>query len=97
MIMDDINIVNNTKRHRFETTMNGEEAYVEYQQDGNTIMLTHTFVPEKLRGQHIADHLAKFALAYVENENLEAKIYCPFISTYVRRHPENEKWQGMLA
>lgn len=95
--MEDIAIENNKVQNRFHTTIDGEDAYIQYRIDGRKMLLMHTFVPEKLRGRRIADQLAKFALKSIETEGFTAKIYCPFISTFVKRHPEYEKWRIDIA
>ena len=95
--MDSFTIINNKDRQRFETMIDGDYAYIDYRAHDGQMVLMHTFVPEKLRGRHIADELAKFALAYVEKEKIEAKIYCSFITTYVKRHPEYDRWKSKLV
>jgi len=48
----------------------------------------HTFVPESLEGRGLASALAKFALEYAKGKNLQVIVYCPFVATYLKRHPE---------
>ena len=48
----------------------------------------HTFVPESLNGKGLASELAKYALEWVKIHSKKAKVYCPFVAAYLKRHPE---------
>lgn len=84
----DVKIVDNKDRQRYEASLDGEYAYIEYRWHENELVLMHTFVPEALRGRGIADKLAHHVLEYVKAENLRARIYCTFLRTYLKRNPE---------
>jgi predicted GNAT family acetyltransferase len=85
-----IQIINNTKRNRFETEINGEFAYVKYGFYKGDIALIHTYVPKSARGKGISSALAKFALEYVKEQHLKLMVYCPVIAQYIKIHPEYE-------
>jgi len=87
------NILNNTKRSRFEVEVNGEYAFVEYQFYKEDIALMHTFVPLAARGQGVASALAKYALEAVKSQNQKLMVFCPFVAKYIRLHPE---YQSLL-
>jgi predicted GNAT family acetyltransferase len=94
--VDNFVITDNKKLQRFETHVDDDIAFVEYRMHAGTIYLMHTFVPEKLRGRRIADALATFALGYVEKNKLPVKIYCPFITAFIHKHPELERWRQYI-
>jgi predicted GNAT family acetyltransferase len=71
-----------------EIEQNGQIAYLEYSLDGNVLELTHTEVPEKLRGQGLASSLAETALKWARKDNLKVDIICPLAQEYVTKHPE---------
>jgi len=48
----------------------------------------HTEVPEKLGGKGIGTALAAYGFEYAKENDLPVKIYCPFVLTYFKRHPE---------
>jgi predicted GNAT family acetyltransferase len=73
---------------RLEIEHNGEVAYLEYSLGGNVLELTHTEVPEKLRGTGLASALAKTALDWARRDNLKVDIICPSVQEYVAKHPE---------
>ena len=84
----DIQITNNTDAHRFETTVDGHTAYVEYTFDGDTMIFPHTLVPDAIGGQGIGSQLAKAALDWAKEEGYAIQPDCPFIRSYVEKHPE---------
>ena len=45
-------------------------------------------MPEQLEGRGIASKLAKTALDYSRAEGLTVVPLCPFIASYIERHPE---------
>src|SRR6266404_1241101 len=73
---------------RLEIEQNGEVAYLEYSLSGNVLELTHTEVPEKLRGMGLASSLAETALQWAREKNLKVDIICPTVREYVANHPE---------
>src|SRR5258707_5252421 len=72
----------------FEIERNGEVAYLEYSLSGNVLELTHTEVPEKLRGTGIASSLAETALRWAREHKLKVDIVCPTVQGYIATHPE---------
>lgn len=75
-------------RNRFVMEADGETATVRYSIDDDTITLSHTTVPPSLEGQGIASSLAKYALETARQEGLRVRPQCPFIASYIERHPE---------
>ncbi|ULQ51305.1 GNAT family N-acetyltransferase [Flavihumibacter fluvii] len=84
----DIVITDNQQQQQFQATLNGEQAYLEYRWYKQALALMHTFVPESLEGKGIASALAKFALEYAKANKIQVMVYCPFVATYLKRHPE---------
>ncbi len=84
----DYAIINNIDRNRFELTTDGGTSVVEYKLFDGGISLNHTEVPSELEGKGIASTLAKYALEYARTNNLKVLPLCPFIYTYISRHPE---------
>lgn len=86
--MSESPITNNTVLHRFELTVDGEAAYVEYRWKDDVMEVIHTFVPPGLRGHGLAEKLAGFVLEYIKNHHVKTRILCPFVNVYLKRHPE---------
>ena len=68
--------------------MDGELAVLQYRFYKNDIALMHTEVPEKLSGKGLASALAKYALEWAKNNNKKVMVYCPFVASYLKKHPE---------
>jgi predicted GNAT family acetyltransferase len=81
-------MVNNEEKQRFEIALDEEFAFIEYRWHDGNIVLMHTEVPESMRGKGIAQQLAKQAFEYVRDNNLQAVVYCPFLLSYLKKHPE---------
>jgi len=87
--MEALTIINNPAENRFETSIDGQLAKVEYRLMGDRkIALVHTEVPDELSGRGIAGQLAKFSLEYAHERGLSVLPYCPYIAAYLKRHPE---------
>ena len=83
-----LNIVNNEAKHRFEVKIGEQTAVLEYTRATGLIVYNHTEVPRDLAGQGIASQLAKTALDFARDNNLEVMPLCPYVAVYIRRHPE---------
>ena len=92
--MEPVNIINNERQQQFQASIDGEIAYMEYRYKDGMIVLMHTDVPDRLSGKGIATSLAAFAFKYAKEKGLKVKVYCPFVLTFVKRHPE---LSGQLA
>ena len=84
----DIQVINNKTKHRFEATVDGKTAVMEYQRVGEKIIFTHTETPSELEGQGIASKMAKVALEFAREHQLRVLPLCPFVKAYIQRHPE---------
>jgi len=77
------------KRGQFEINRDGETAFLAYEvDDEGWISLLHTQVPEPIRGQGIANELARMALQYARDHDLKVDVVCPVVFHYVNKHPE---------
>jgi predicted GNAT family acetyltransferase len=74
---------------RFEIERDGAVAYLEYSLAGDTLVLSHTEIPEKLRHLGLASSLAETALRYAREHNLKVDIVCPTVRHYITKHPEH--------
>lgn len=81
-------IRNNEVNLQFEIELKGEIAYLSYRYYKKDIAFMHTFVPEKLTGKGIASALAKHAFAYALSRKKLVMVYCPFVSRFLKSHPE---------
>lgn len=86
--VSELSLEHNPNKNRFEASTPAGMAVSDYMKVGNTLIFTHTEVPEALEGQGIGSKLVKFALDYVRENKLTASPLCPFVKAYVERHPE---------
>jgi len=81
-------VTNNQDRHQFEIDNDGHKAILVYHARGNTLYLDHTEVPRELEGRGIGGQLAKAGLEFARENGMEVIPICPFVLSYLRRHPE---------
>lgn len=87
-------VINNEAKHRFESEIDGHTAVAEYQRRGDTIIFTHTEVPEALAGQGIGGKLVGAALDQTRAAGLRVIPSCRFVASFIERHAE---YQSLLA
>lgn len=99
----DLNVVKNDEAKRFELTIEGHVAFIDFTQRGtDVIKLIHTEVPEELGGRGIAATLVEKALVYLEENHFSLYPICPYVFAYIKKHPEwkrivNENFKGFDA
>ncbi len=88
MAGDGIAVSNNEAAQRYEARIDGQRALIQYERHGDRMIVLHTEVPAALEGQGIASTLARTALEDARARRLTVVPLCPFVSEYIRRHPE---------
>lgn len=83
-----MDITLNEAQHRFEHRENGETAILQYSLHDGAMDLLHTEVPPFMGGTGVGRALAEYAFAYAKEQDLPVIVHCPFVSAYVKRHPE---------
>lgn len=63
-------------------------GFVDYRGSGETVVLVHTEVDPAFEGRGVGGALARFALDDLRRRGLAADPACPFIRTWVERHPD---------
>jgi uncharacterized protein len=81
-------ITHNTEASRFEATVDSQLCVCQYRVFGKTMMLTHTGVPQALRGRGIAALLVQAALGHARAKQLKVRPDCSYAEVYMQRHPE---------
>lgn len=86
----DLNILHDPKEQKFYSIIDGKESFLLYDVSSDKKKLNYksTFVPDELRGKHIAEKIVKFALDYARNNHLKIIPSCPFVARIIDRHPE---------
>jgi predicted GNAT family acetyltransferase len=81
-------VVMNEAAHRFELTVDGETAFAEYKLLHDALVLPHTVTPPALEGRGIGSALVAGALALAKTEGLTITARCPFVTSFIKKHPE---------
>ena len=82
-------IRHNLNENRFEALANQEIiGIVNYYEEGNVIIVTHTGVKTNYEGQGIAATLTKAILMYTIKNNFKINPLCSYTKNYIDRHPE---------
>ena len=86
----DAEIVENSKLHRFELPLGGDDMALAYYKidDGNRVVLTHTEVPYQYSGRGIGSRLAKGVFDILRKTGRKAVVKCPFMGAWISRHPD---------
>ena len=86
-----MDIMNNEAARRFETTVDGHTAELEYRRHGERLVLVHTEVPDELEGRGVGGALVTAAVDYAVGEGLTIVPMCPFARGWLERHPDVAK------
>lgn len=82
-------IVDSPGEQRYELRLDGGVAgFSQYRLRPGLIAFTHTEVDDVLEGQGLASRLISFALDDARQRELEVLPFCPFVNSYIQRHPE---------
>lgn len=78
----------NKQAGRFEIEAPEGTPLLQYVKRGGVVHMVHTEVPETMEGRGYGAALAKAALDAARADGLKVVPSCPFVRTYIRRHPE---------
>jgi uncharacterized protein len=84
-----VDVILNDTEQRFEAGLEGEKAVLEFYVSKGSIVFTHTEVPEQFEGGGVGSALVRAGLDYARKERLYVVPACPFVQTYLRRHPHD--------
>lgn len=89
MSTNDVEVVDVPERGRYEARI-GERTvgFAEYQRSDDLVVLPHTEVDPAYEGQGVGSALARAALDDIRERGAAVDPRCPFIASYIDRHPE---------
>lgn len=73
---------------------NEPEAEIVFSQEQNKMVIEHTFVSEKLRGQGVGQELVDEAARHARESDIKIESQCPYAKEVLEK---NEKYQDVLA
>ena len=87
--MSDVAVANNSERSRYEITVDGAVAgFAAYVRHADHLNFTHTEIGPEYGGQGLGGKLVSGALADVRANGGRIVASCPFVKSYVEKHPE---------
>lgn len=81
-------IIDDTAQEQFAVSMDGATARLEYELDGDRLLLLHTEVPEAFRGQGVGGQLVEAALARARADGLTIVPWCAYARRWLNEHPD---------
>ncbi len=82
-------LVDNPELHRYELYIGEDLAgQIAYSQRNGAVTLIHTEVDPAFKGRGLGDAIVAAALADLEERGLRMIPVCPFVRSYLERHPE---------
>ncbi len=86
--MQQISVSDNPADERYEARLDGTVAgFAAYRHDGPTVVFTHTEVDNTHGGRGVGSELVGRALDDVRERGLRVRPLCPFVRSYIGRHP----------
>ncbi|MFV0597554.1 GNAT family N-acetyltransferase [Shewanella sp.] len=71
-------------RQRFVIPVDGYEAVLEYQLNGQHIDFNRTFVPDELRGKGLAERLVRHGLKWAKAQDYEIRASCWYVQKFLK-------------
>ena len=86
----DITVEDNEQRNRYEASLDAGvvAGYAEYRDRGGVRVFTHTEVDDAFEGRGVGSTLARAALDDGRTRGLPVRILCPFLISFIEKHPE---------
>jgi predicted GNAT family acetyltransferase len=82
-------VLRNADESRYEVRYGGELAgFAEYTERGGETVFTHTEIDPAFGGKGLGSRLAKFAIEDTVERARRIRPECPFIRSYLEKHPE---------
>jgi predicted GNAT family acetyltransferase len=78
----------NQARHRFEAGSESYPAHLDYRLRDGVVDMFHTEVFPEYQGQGLGTKLATAALTWARDSGHKVIPSCPYVKTFIARHPE---------
>ena len=86
---NEIQVVDDPAGQRYEARLGSQVVgFTEYRRVRGRVIFIHTEVDPAIEGKGIGGKLARGALDDVRSQGLTFSVKCPFIASWLRRHPE---------
>lgn len=100
--LENIEVTKNEAQNQYEMEFDGYKGLVQYKETDGVYAITHTEVAPELEGKGVGSALVEKTLAKIESDGKKILPYCPFVSAYIKKHPDwkrlvDERFEGMGA
>lgn len=85
-LASDATVRDNREASRYEISVDGHVAFMQYERRPGMIVLMHTEVPQLLRERGLGSILAKSVLEAAKAEGIRVIAKCPFVRAYMQKH-----------
>ena len=90
----ELTLEDNGEAKQYQVKVDGYTPRIEYiRTNDEKIYLTHTEVPRSLEGRGIGSEIIRLALEDIKKQNLTLIPLCPFVASYIKKHPE---WRELV-
>jgi predicted GNAT family acetyltransferase len=89
-------VANNAAASKFEARTDAGLAHLTYVLEGDTIDLTHTYVPKTAEMRGVGSALVRAALEYARSNGLKVIPTCPFVRAFLDKHPEYQELRASI-
>ena len=90
---ENIPLQKNETFKRFEITVDGHLAFINYGEFDRQIALVHTQAAPELKGTGAATAVVEKTLAFIKENGKLLLPYCPYVFAYIKKHPE---WKSIV-
>ena len=85
----ELTVADNAERRRYEARFGSKVVgFIMYRLEPGRMTLIHTEVDTAFEGEGVGSQLVAGALEDIRARGLVVVPICPFVSAYIRRHPE---------
>lgn len=81
--MTNIKVLHQQDREQFVININEQQALLTYNLYDDRVVFTHTFVPDSLRGQGLAEKLVRSGLSWANSANLNIEASCWYVQKFL--------------
>jgi uncharacterized protein len=89
MAEEPVDVLDVPEKSRFEIRIGGEQAgFADYSRMGGRLVFRHTEIDDAYEGRGLGSKLAQGALDAARAGGHPVVPLCPFIASYIERHPD---------
>ena len=87
-------LIHNEAENKYEFHIDGNIAYITYDNKEGVLHLTHTIVPDALAGKGLAKRLTIAVMDEVEAQGLKMQPQCSYIVAFIEKNPDYGRLLG---